>query len=668
MNQTETRRRAARDAAPVGAEAAPARDRRMWLVAIPLVLLVAAAFGPALDNGFVAWDDRENLLANYHYRGLGRAQVRWAWTTFHLGVYQPLAWMLYEVQYAVWGLDPRGYHLTSLLLHAADAVALYALIVALLVRCRPDPFLRRPWARAVGAGLATALFAVHPLRVEPVAWASAQSYLPCALSSMLAVLAYLRAVGDSDPPRRAWLGASFALFAAAMLFKAPAVGLPAVLLILDVYPLRRLGGGPGRWLGPSARRVWLEKVPFLALGLVFMGLAVAAKTANRTIRPLGQDGVAGRVAQACYAAWFYLVKTAIPRDITAFYPRNGPIDWHAPPFLASILATAALSAGLFLLRRRWPGLLAAWLGYLVLLAPTSNLVRVGDQMAADRYSYLPMLALAAPAAAGLGLALASSRRSRARPAAVGAVALAVAAALGLIPLTRDQCRIWRTPKVLWTHALEHGGRSATAHLNLGLVLSLGGDFAAAARHFIEAIRLDPGDPRPYLNLGVVLLHQGDLAEAERHYTEGIRFYPGSPEPHINLGAILAGRGDYAAAAAHYAEALRLDPDHIQARINLARILAACPDARYRDGHRAVACATRACELGGWEEPDALDALAAAYAEGGDFDAAIRWQARAIAMLADGPTRDEYRSRLALYRAGKPYRETAPGRLPTGPGP
>ncbi len=516
---------------------APARGRRTWLVAMPLALLVLAAFLPALGNGFVDWDDELNFIKNAQYRGLGWAQVKWAWTTFLLGVYQPLAWLLFEVQYVVFGLDPRGYHLTGLVLHAAAAVALYALTVALLVRCRPDLFLYDPWARAVGAGLATAMFAVHPLRVEAVAWASCQPYLPCALFAMLAVLAYLRAVGAGPSPRRGWLAASFGLFVAAMLSKAAAVSLPAVLVILDVYPLRRLGGGPGRWLGPSARRVWLEKLPFVAMSLVFMALAVAAKADSRTLVPLGHDGVPGRIAQACYGAWFYLAKTVIPREIAAFYPLPGRIDWSAPPFLASIVATLAVSAGLFALRRRWPGLLAAWLSYLVLLAPSSGLVRIGPHLAADRYSYLSMAGLVVPVAAGLGLAWASSRRARA------VALLAVAAAIpALVLLTWGQCCVWHSSESLWSHALAHGGESGTAHLNLGLALSRRGEVAAAKGHYAEAIRLDPEDFKAHINLGTIALDEGDIAAAEAHYAEAIRLDPGVVEPRINLGVILSRRG------------------------------------------------------------------------------------------------------------------------------
>ncbi len=229
----------------------PAWDRRTWLVPIPVALLVIYAFMPCLDNGFVTWDDDQNFLDNPYFRGLGIAQVRWAWTTNLVGVYQPLAWMLFETQYFLWQLDPRGYHLISLLLQVANAVVLYVLTVAVLVRCRTDSALESPWTCSLSAGLATALFALHPLRVEAVAWASSQPYLPCALFSMLAVLSYLRAFWASSSPRRGWLAGSFVLFVVALLFKALAVSLPAVLLILDVYPLRRLGDGTRRWFGAS---------------------------------------------------------------------------------------------------------------------------------------------------------------------------------------------------------------------------------------------------------------------------------------------------------------------------------------------------------------------------------------------------------------------------------
>jgi tetratricopeptide (TPR) repeat protein len=672
-------------------------DRRTGLVAIPLALIVIAAFFPALDNGFVDLDDSENFLYNPSYRGLGLAQLKWAWTTLWVGVYQPLAWWLFGAQYVVWKLDPRGYHLTSLLFHAANAVVLYVLTMTVLVRCRPDPLLQRPWTCALGAGLATALFAVHPLRVETVAWASCQPYLPCALFFMLAVLTYLRAFPSDYPPRRAWLVGAFVLFVAALLSKAVAVSLPAVLLILDVYPLRRFGDGPGRWSGPSVRKAVWEKVPFVLVSLVFMGLALAARPGSRA--SIEHYDASARLAKACYGIWFYPLKTALPLDLIPLYPSPREMNWRAPPFLWSILGTVAMSVGVFLLRRRWPGLLAAWMSYLVILAPNSGLIWVGDQLAADRYSYVAMLGLVMLAAAGLCRLWPSSWGVR--RGAIGMITVSLCALLVLVVLTWHQCRIWHTPETLWTHALNHGGgRSSYAHINLGLVRFRQGKLDEAAAHYreairvdpahaesyynlglvlfrqgkldeaaaqyTEAIRLDPGSPGPHYNLGLVLFRQGKLDEAAAHYTEAIRLDPGSPGPHNNLGAVRFRQGKYAEAAAHYTEAIRLDPDDPKSLNNRAILLATCPEATYRDGTSAVETAIRACALTKWKQPGYLDTLAAAYAEAGDFDAAVRWQTRAIALPRDERenANGDSRSRLVLYRAKTPYREASPGRFPT----
>ena len=182
------------------------------LVSLSLVLIVFIAFSPTLDNDFVNWDDEVNIVNNPHLHGRGLVQLKWAWTTFRLAVYQPLAWMLFSAQSLFWKLDPWGYHLTSILLHAANAVVLYLLTLTLLVRCRPGAWRHNPSSCVMSAGVATALFMVHPMRVEAVAWVSCQPYLPCAFFSMLAVLAYLHAFPSDLQPRQCWLAAALVLF------------------------------------------------------------------------------------------------------------------------------------------------------------------------------------------------------------------------------------------------------------------------------------------------------------------------------------------------------------------------------------------------------------------------------------------------------------------------
>lgn len=545
---------------------ARACDRRIWLVAVPIALFVLIAFAPARENDFVNWDDDLNLRDNPHLRGSVPARIAWAWTTFHLGVYQPLAWWLFEAESACWGFNPRGYHLTSIVLHAANAVVLYILTMTLLVRCRPASCRKSPWTCALAAGLATAMFAVHPLRVEVVAWASCQPYLPCALFSMLAVLAYLRAFEAEPVARRGWLAATFVLFVAAMLSHAIAVSLPAVLLILDVYPLGRLEDGPGRWFGSSARRALREKIPFFLASLVFVGLAVAAR--SRDVFSTVQLAGSARIAQACYGTWFYILKTVRPRDLVAVYPLPREIDWRSPPFLASILGTLGVSVVLFLLRRRWPGLLAAWLSYLLILAPNSGLIRTSQQMAADRYSYLAMVGGSIVVAAGL-----FRLAARSRAPALGSLALGLAVLPVLILLTREQCRTWHDSRTLWTHALGcAGGTSSVAHYNLGHDFLRRGNPRSAAAHYAAALRIDPDNVAVHHNLGVALSRQGKYSEAASQHAEALRLDPGFAGAHYNLGVILARQGKLDEAEAHYVEALRLDPGAVDAHYNLAMIL------------------------------------------------------------------------------------------------
>jgi tetratricopeptide (TPR) repeat protein len=540
-------------------------------MAVVLVLLAVLAFLPCLRNDFVSWDDDQNFRNNPSYRGLGWSQVVWDWTTFHLGVYQPLAWMLLGAEYLLFGLQPWGYHLTSLVLHALNTVVLFALVLALLIRCRPGWENEEPATLVLAAGLAVALFAVHPLRTEAVAWASCQPYLPCALFTMLAVLAYLRAFPAGAPPQRDWLWAAYGLFAAALLSHAIPVSLPVVLLILDVYPLRRLGGGPSRWFGPAVRRVWWEKVPFVALSGLFVGLALVGRMYESHWIAGEPRGIAARVAQACHGIGFYAIKTLLPTNLTAYKPVPDRVSWSDTPHLASILGTIGVTVAAFLLRRRWPGLLAAWLSYLVILAPNLGLVRTGTQFVADRYSYLSMTGAVVLVAAGLAPFLQAARR--AWPTAAAWTAASLGVLLGLMVLTWDQCLIWRTSEVLWRHALGHGASaSCAAHNNLGLVLEKQGRLAEALAEYTESLRLNPRFITARLNRGVLLERQGRLAEAEAEYTEGLRLDPAYAPAHLNRGVLLERQGRLLDAEAEYRESLRLDPTFALAHNNLGAVL------------------------------------------------------------------------------------------------
>jgi tetratricopeptide (TPR) repeat protein len=539
---------------------------------------VIAAFVPAVDNGFVNYDDRKNFLENGSFRGVGRPQVVWAFTTSHLGVYQPLSWLILEAEYASWGLDPRGYHVVSLVIYVLTVLALYALTVAVVARCRPGLERDDPGALRAGTCLAVGLYAVHPLRVEAVAWVSCQPYLPCALFSVLTVLAYLRAHGDPQRVGRGWLAGSLVLFAAALLSKAAAVSLPIVLFVLDVYPLRRLG--PGRWRGPEARRAYGEKVPFVLLSAVFTALAAWARA--RAMSQVPGYGLEERAARACYGVWFYLLKTVAPVRISACYPLPLRISLTEPRFLVSALGVVAATALLVALRRRLPGVLAAWAAYLALLVPSAGLVPTGGQyLAADRYSLLPTMALAVLAAAALGEGL---RRGGVMRGAL--LAAGIVAGLALVVQSRALCRTWHNSVALWSHAVAAStGPNPFADFNLGLVLAeQPGKLSQARAWMDEAVRVGPNDPDLHSGLTIILARQGKIDEALAHTREALRLDPRNVAARVNLGNLLAIKGDTAGAIAAYEQALRLDPGSADAHGNLGVVLAGRGRAAEAEAH------------------------------------------------------------------------------------
>jgi hypothetical protein len=508
-----------------------------WL-ALLVVPAIWAALGPILSNGFVGWDDPLNFLENPNFRGLGWSQFRWAWNTRLLGVYQPLSWMLFELEYQVGGLDPRVYHLASLVLYCLDALVLVALVVALTRRACPESAGRNPWRLYASAVLAVGLFVAHPLRVEVVAWVSCQPYLPCALLMMLTVLAYLKAHPAGGPPRHAWALAAFGLFLAALLCKAVAIPLPLVLLILDFYPLRRLSFERGRLLGRSTWSCWLEKLPYAVLSAVFAVVAFKAKQESESLVTTATlSDVPARLSQTCYGMWVYPAMTLWPQGITAFYPLPTGGHWDETRFVVGRLFLIAAAVALVALGRSVPALLAACSSYVVLLAPNSGLVRIGNQIAADRYSFVAMLGLVPLLAALLAAAL---RPTLFRRQPVVVLALVLAVLLLEIGLTRRQCAIWHDSVTLWTHSLEHGAATELTVLNnLGYALTLDGRAAEAIPYLRQATAGNPQDVNARHSLGAAFMALGRDDEAVAEFREALRLVPGHPDSRRDLDRVLA---------------------------------------------------------------------------------------------------------------------------------
>src|SRR5438128_2112560 len=333
-----------------------------------------------------------------------------------------------------------------------------------------------------------------------------------------------------------------------------AVSLPVVLLILDVYPLRRLGGARG-WWGEPARRIYLEKIPFVLLALAASGGAFIPQIEGRNMPSLDDLSVLGRLAVSAYGLRFYLWKTVFPVSLSPLYELRGQ-DPLAPPFLLSYGVVPAVTALALILRRRLPGLLAAWLAYVVILLPVLGIFQNGPQIAADRYTYLAGLGWALLASAGM---LAAWRRR-----SFLVTGLAVVLLLGLGTLTWNQVRVWHDSEKLWSHAVAIDPRSSIGQLSFGLALARQGKLAEAIAHYEQALKTKPDHADAHSNMGAALVGQGKLAEAIEHYQQALRAKPDHADAHTNWGEALAQQGKLDEAIEHYRRALQIRPESADA--------------------------------------------------------------------------------------------------------
>ncbi|MBI2386861.1 MAG: hypothetical protein HYV14_12770, partial [Elusimicrobia bacterium] len=343
------------------------------------------AFLPSLGHGWTNLDDPMFLLGETGWRGLGPDAVAWAFTSKVGSVYQPLAWLTYGLDHALWGMDPFGFHLQSVLWHAISAGLMFLIARRLLELARPVRSSDPDWGLNAAAFLSAMVFSVHPLRAESVSWASERRDVVCCAFVLAAVWAYLR-------PRNRKL--VFALFLLSLLSKGMALLLPVALLALDVYPLRRVGPR-----GEGLRTALKEKLPLFALAFVFGLVGLAAQ--ERIRWTWEQHALPARLAQACFALLFYVRKTLWPSGLMPLYELRPPLDPAEPRFVAAAAAVAA--AALVCWRRRLsrPWLAASAFWYAVLLFPVSGLFQFGPQLVADRYSYITTLPLAVLAGAAL---------------------------------------------------------------------------------------------------------------------------------------------------------------------------------------------------------------------------------------------------------------------------
>jgi tetratricopeptide (TPR) repeat protein len=528
------------------------------LLSLFVFAAVFVVFLPVLDGQFLNWDDDINFLHNQGFRGLGWAQLRWMWTETWMGHYIPLTWMSLGLNYTLGGMNPWGYHLGNVLIHALNAVVFYFVARRLLVAAGFSDGPPVQWS----AAFAALVFGAHPLRAESVAWVTERRDVLCGLFFLLAVLAYLVSL-DPGAGRGARF-ASIAAFAAGILCKAQVVPLPIALLILDVYPLRRLHGG---W-----RRLLIEKLPYFVLALVGGVVAVIATGHGAMFTPYAEYGPGARLAMTGYGIAFYPWKWLWPTNLSPLYELPARVELLSSRFLIPLIATALITALLVALRRRWPAGLAAWAYSAAMVLPQVGPLHAGNQLAHDRYSYLSGLGFAVLAGGGLAWVLWAAARGKLSPL-VGRVGLAGAALvlLGLGSATWVQASGWRDSESLWSWAVETDPECAICYNNLALAFMDQSRMQEAEAAFRRSLSLrEHAITRN--NLGGLLEVQGRPDEAEREYRHALRVNPDLRPALANLGELYVKQGRYEDALPPLRRVFQASPDLPRLRANLARAL------------------------------------------------------------------------------------------------
>jgi protein O-mannosyl-transferase len=495
-----------------------------------LLLITFAAFSPAVGFGFLSLGDPSYTTGNPHIRtGLTWDGVRWAFLTREIGFPMPITFLSHMADCQVFGLRPWGHHLTSILIHALSAVLLLLALNRMTGALWPSAFV-------------AALFAVHPLHAEPVAWLADRKDVLCGFFWVATLLAYSRYAPRPAPARYL---AVLACALLAMLSKPMAVTLPFALLLLDLWPL---GRWPGDLRGPGQRatlsRLLLEKVPML-LPIPLISLAtLSAQTdygalASTTTFPLGE-----RVSNALYAYAAYLGKTFVPVRLAAMYP----FDHAAMPLWKPLLGAAVLlcgTAAALLLFRAKRYVTSGWFWYIGTLVPVIGLVHAGSQSMADRYTYIPLLGVFLIFAWGATEALAGASRGR----QAGAAAFAVLLVLLLAVRTRAQVMTWRDEEALYTQVIRVSPKAILAYTNLGTYyLQVKGEPQKALECYEKALSVDPGYGDVQLNMGLVLGRMGRAGEAVPHLQEAARLEPDRVQARLALGAAYLKSGNPAKAA------------------------------------------------------------------------------------------------------------------------
>jgi Tfp pilus assembly protein PilF len=587
--------------------------------------VTSLTYSPVRHHEFLNWDDLTYVEGNDHVKGgLTREGIAWAFTSSYSANWHPLTWLSHMVDCQLFGLNAGAHHLVNVAFHVINTLLLFG-------------FLRAATGALWRSSLVAALFALHPLHVESVAWLAERKDMLSTFFFLLTLIAYVRYVKSVESPgsrerpavsgRRTRLSYCMVLvlFALGLMSKPMLVTLPFVLLLLDYWPLHRFQLAT---LNSQLATLWpllREKIPFFALTIASCILTYLAQQKSGAVATFEMVPFGLRIENALVAYVEYLSKFFWPAELSPLYPHPDHSEWWQVAGAFALLAF--LTAGVWRERLRFPCALTGWLWFLGTLAPVIGIVQVGSQAFADRYTYIPLIGIMIAVVWSGAYFVVLSPWSVVRSPWFVAVACSVIL-MALACLTRQQLAFWSTTQTL----------------------------------FRRALALAPNSVQATYGLGTDLVDHGQVEEGKKLLEEAIRLQPASPEALGAMANLLDGQGKYADAIRFYESALKAQPDHAGVLNNLAWLRASCSDPAFRDGVEAVRQATRACELTHYQKPLFIGTLAAAQAEAGDFQSAIATAEQAAALATSlrlEDTAKRNRELIELYRQGKAAHGGAP---------
>jgi protein O-mannosyl-transferase len=573
-------------------------------LAISLVAVTVILYLPVRNYPFIGFDDPGYVTENPRVTGgLTWGSIRWALTSGYFANWHPLTWISHMVDVQLFGMNGGAHHVTNLVLHVANTLLLFVVLFKM--------------TGAVGrSAFVAALFAVHPMHVESVAWVSERKDVLSTAFWLLTMWAYLVYTRKPQFPRYTLV---LVLFALGLMSKPMLVTLPCALLLLDVWPLRRAV------IGQSPRSVWLrlvyEKIPLFALAAASSVITYLVQRNSGAVESLNVVPLSVRIANAILAYWMYVQKLVAPRGLGILYPY--PSNLFVGTVAAALAAVIAVSVAVALSVRTRPYLLVGWLWFVGTLVPVIGIVQVGKQPMADRYSYIPSIGLFVLVAWGAVDLLHRIRVPRVLSPVLSVITVGVYTAVA-----QRQLEYWRLSSELWKHTIAVTGENYLAENNLGWDLDREHKPTEAIPHYLEAIRLSPRFTGGHANLALVLAEVGRTDEAIEQFREVLKIEPKNHLAYLHMGFALSREGRSDEALSSFAEAIRLKPDYVEAHNGLGLVLARKGDAdgairEYREALRLMPTFA-----------EAHSNLGAALASQGKLDEAIAQFSEAIRQKPD----------------------------------